>query len=339
MRIFSKGHGRAIALGVVLAGAGITSVEAQRPDPWRVGFSGFLSIGPGIVSTDSQLSTNDDNERTSSLNDSGKSTNSFIPLVLGELRYTFASGNTQLYGGIPPGNAVEGDFLPEIGIRHRYADQTVLSLALLTGIPSLGEAWSDPFVVNQDRTKTDVSTFGARIGGEGLFGTGLALEYRYLQRDFDEERSGTFLGLNRVQRDLLDRDLQQHRVSAGYRIDLGSGISLKPNLAVTVGQAEGDANSYVAYRPEVTLAWVEGRWLFTANAGVGFAEYDKANPVFSRTREDDELGAQLSLGYAQPFNIANTRIDGIVGASRRDSNIGFYDSDTLIAGVLFGYSF
>ena len=78
--------------------------EAQQPLPRESGFSGYIEILGAYTSTNSQLNTDSQNEKTGSLDRSGDRVGKFRPFPLGLLSYTFADIRTQLYIGILPEN-------------------------------------------------------------------------------------------------------------------------------------------------------------------------------------------------------------------------------------------
>jgi len=67
---------------------------AQEPLPRTSGFSGYIEILGAYISTNSQLSTDSDNEKTDSLEESGERVGKVRPFPLGLIRYTFAEKRT-----------------------------------------------------------------------------------------------------------------------------------------------------------------------------------------------------------------------------------------------------
>ncbi len=78
------------------------------------------------------------------------------------------------------------------------------------------------------------------------------------------------------------------------------------------------------------------------NGYFGQADYDKRNPVFGKTREDDLYGASATVYYTNPWgwSLSRQRIGAFLRDRRlrsADSNIDFYNQQALLGmgGVAF----
>ena len=325
----------------IFSGAG----HAQQPMPKKSGFGGYVELLGAYFSSDSQLNTDNDNRRTDSLDDSGKRVSSYRVLPLGLVNYTFAEARTQLYLGILPENVAQGQFQVEGGVRHWLENGTQLRAAFIPITPFQAKTWEDPFVVGQKRSKTDVESYGLKVAAETIFGTGLNLKYGFATRNVDDEKSGTFLsslpGSTLTPQDLndIDRDANFHRLTAEYAFRINAKMRLKPGLRYTRGDADGNANSFNALRPELTFSYFGNPFQLSVNAFVRFEDYDDNHPVFDKTRHDDAYGLFAILGYRDPFGLKKFRIDWFNFISRNDSNINFYESTSYGTALGFGYTF
>ncbi|GHX77024.1 hypothetical protein VCSRO160_0949 [Vibrio cholerae] len=82
---------------------------AQGPtDRNQPGWDVTLSLNSFYVRDKSQMNTNDDNAITTDLQQSGTSTSELLFAPLGNVQYTFASGNTQLFAGQSTDQVIEG---------------------------------------------------------------------------------------------------------------------------------------------------------------------------------------------------------------------------------------
>jgi hypothetical protein len=70
-----------------------------------------------------------------------------------------------------------------------------------------------------------------------------------------------------------------------------------------------------------------------------FTEFDEVDPVFGLTRDEDKISVNLMVQYAAPFGFENYAIQTMLGFSRSDSNIEYYNTESITAGVFLNYSF
>jgi len=318
---------------------------AQEPLPRESGFSGYIEILGTFISTNSQLNTDSENKRTDSLNKSGERVNKFRPMPLGLIRYTFVEQRTQLFMGVPPENVAQGQFFVEAGVRHMLSNGTGLRASGVPLTPIEQETWEDPFVVGQNRQRTDIESYGFKLAAETILGSGLTLKYGWVRQKLDDEKSGTFLlsqpgnSLTSDDLDDLDRDAHFHRLSAEYSFRTGPRMRLTPILRYTRGDARGDANSFHAFNPQFSFLYFGNE--LQASASVSFKSewYDSEHPVFDKTRRDFSPGLFAILGYKNLFGFENFRIDWFNAIFETNSNIDCYESLTFITALGVGYTF
>ena len=318
---------------------------AQEPLPAESGFSGYIEILGAFISTNSQLNTDSDNKQTDSLDSSGERVNNIRPVPLGLIRYTFAEIRTQLYMGVLPENVAQGLFFVEAGVRHILQNGTGLRTSVIPLTPIEAETWEDPFVVGQNRKRTDIESWGFKLAAETILGSGLTLRYGWVKQELDDERSGDFLisqpgsSLTLDDLDDLDRDAHFHRLTGEYAIPILPRLRLTPILRYTRSQADGDANSYHSLSPEISFMYFGQQLQASVNLSVLGERYDSRNPVFDKTRRDIRPRIFSILGYKDPFGFKNFRVDWFNAYSYGNSNIDFYDASTFISALGIGYSF
>jgi hypothetical protein len=318
---------------------------AQEPLPRTSGFSGYIEILGAYISTNSQLNTDSDNKRTDSLNDSGERVGKIRPFPLGLIRYTFAEKRTQLFLGVLPENVAQGQFQVEAGVRHVLSNGTGLRASIIPLTPIGNETWEDPFVVGQNRERTDINSYGVKLAAENILGSRLTFKYGWARQTLDDESSGTFLlsqpdsFLTPDDLDDLDRDAQFNRLTAEYSFQIASRMVLKPILRYTRGDAEGDANSFDALTVQLSYLYFGKQLQASVNASVKTEWYDKTHPVFNKTRRDTSPGLFAILGYKDPFGFKDFRIDWFNAFFIANSNINFYESSNFITAIGIGYSF
>ncbi len=324
---------------------GSNAAYAQQPMPRQSGFAGYLEILGAYTSSNSQLNTDSKNKQTDSLDESGERVGEVRPFPLGLVSYTFADIRTQLYVGILPENVAEGQILFETGVRHDLTDGTSLRAAFLPVSPMEQKAWEDPFVVGQDRDRTDIRSWGLKLVADNIAGSGFNLRGGLVRRLIDDENSGEFLlsqpGSNLTLDDLdkLDRDSYLYRLTGQYAITLAPRVRLLPIIRYLRGDAEGDANSFNAIAPQLSLQYFSRQWQIALNASARGQWYDDSHPVFDKTREDYNMGLFAIVGYMDPLGWKNFRFDWFNGAFLQKSNIDFFESTSFLTALGVGYVF
>lgn len=330
-----------LSIWIIMSGQALAGEsEGHEPeDEFKPGFSGYIQPLVGVMSTKSNSTVGDDNEKIDSLDQDAKSETEFAPIVLFNLGYTLKNGTTQFYVGTPEQEIIEGTFLAEVGGRQKFSDGTILSAAW---IPNLldDDVWSDPFLTGRDRQETDRETQAFRFTAKSIFGTPLTLRYGFAQQEVENDRAGYFVpGLTASDRAKLKRDSDFHLVEAQYSIPLDMGIMITPQIGYLIGDADGDANSFKQFQGKITVEYPLGRWQLFGNVNMASSDYDETNPVFNKTREDKVYGAMLGVGYAAPFGWENIMVNVYTSFEQRDSNIKFYDSTSAMAGVGLSWMF
>jgi hypothetical protein len=279
------------------------------------------------------------------LEKSGKRVDNFKLLPLGLIAYTFAELRTQLFLGVLPETVVQGQFQVEAGVRHDLLDGTSLRASAIPITPFEKETWEDPFVVDQNRKETDITSYGFKLSAENIRASGIGLEYKWIRQKIDKEKSGTFLisqpGSPLTPEDLddLDRDSKSHRFSAEYSLELMPRMSLKPILRYTREDAKGSANSFHAFTTQLSFSYSGDKWQAFVNGIVKREWYDDTHPVYDKTRRDFNLGMFAIIAYKDPFGLEGFRIDWLNGFFMSNSNINFYESTNYLTALGIAYNF
>ena len=231
------------------------------------------------------------------------------------------------------------------GFKQDLTDGTILRAAVLPISPLEQETWEDPFVVDQDRDRTDISSWGFKLVADNIAGSGFNLRGGFIRQQINNERSGEFLisqpasTLTIDDLDDLDRDTYVYRLTAQYSLRVAPRVRLLPILRYIRGDAEGDANSFHGLTPQLSLQYFGNQLQIALNASVNREWYDKTQPVFDKTRKDYNFGLFAILGYKYPFGWKNFRIDWFNAYSKSTSNIDFYQSSTFVTALGIGYTF
>ena len=319
---------------------GVKLATALEPVPEESGFGGFVRPGVGYINYKSNLVASFvgldlSDKKINSLTDSPDSQSNGIALVPFSLEYTFASTRTQLFMGTELTDLIRFDLSQQIGVKQEIGQAGILQGGFLfNGIPA--KEWKDPYVVNQNRDETSRTATGGRLVWDRMFGIPLQLQYSYRKIDIGSEKSGEFLGLTSAERDLLDRNGDRHVAEAIYRFRFAQKHTLAPQFIYTKDNRDGDARKNDAYDFQLTYAYIGKPFSLTANAFVGWADYDEKNPIYGKTQNDDRYGILGALYYTNPWNwslFGSNPMNFFINAGfvKTDASIDFYDQEALIA--------
>ena len=321
---------------------------AIPPIPAESGFSGYVNIGAAYAEFENNMvvgikSYDLGKKRITSLDESLDSESTGLPAFNIELVYTFAPQRTQLFLGNSLEDLLRLDSSGQLGIRHELGDTSIVAASFVFSSQPT-EVWEDPYVINQNRIETDRTSKGVRLTWDRILDSELQLEYTYRKIDIDTERSGTFLGLSLFEALLLDRNGKQHTAEILYRFFLHEKKQrIIPSFQYTRFDLDGEAMANDTYLFQLTYGYEGKKFPFVVNGMISTADYDKRNPVFNKTREDDRWGGSVMVFYRTPFGWQGPSfvkgwslwVNGAYYES--DSNIDFYDSNITMygAGALF----
>lgn len=325
----------ALALWPALSQAEVLGIPKQD------GFSGFVSAGAAYNQLDSNTlvgSDKDASRRINSWNDMASTDGTDLSLNF-DLRYTFADARTQIYLGNLIHDALRLDFSQQLGVRRQFGDQGIGSIAyVFSGFST--ELWQDPYRTGSDRSTTDRSSKGIRLGWDGIAGSGFDASYTFRNIALDEERSGQSVSdLTAAQRASLDRNGSSQSLDLGYNWALGRGQLLRPGLTYSVKDADGDAMDYTRLTGQLTHSLRTPQYSLISNLFAGTLRYDQANPVFDRKADANEYGVNVNFFWHRLAGVA--QLSGILSATygKSDSDIDFFDSELsqVSAGVLYSF--
>ena len=313
---------------------------ALEPIPVESGFSGFIRPGGGYMRFKSNmvasfLGFDLSDDSINSLTDSPNTQSTGIALAPFALRYTFAGTRTQLFLGTELTDLIRFDLAQQVGLKQEIGRFGLLQGGLLfNGIPV--KVWKDPYVVDKNRNDTSRRDTGARLVWDRVFGSELQMQYTYRKIDLGSEKSGEFLGLSSGDRGRLDREGDRHVAEVLYRFSFAKKHRLAPTFIYARDDLDGQAMANHTYDFQLTYTYFGDPVVITANGFFGGADYDKRNPIFGKTRDDDRYGAQGSLFYKNPWGwrlFGSAPVNFFVNAAYvyADSNIDFYDQGAILA--------
>ena len=316
---------------------------AITPIPPESGFSGFINIGAGVTTVESNTlaesgSIELGNKTITSLNKSPNSETSGLPVLGLEIAYTFASTKTQVFFGNQLEDFIRFDFSARGGIRQKIGNAGVIGISFVE-TPLATEVWEDPFVTGSERTSSERTSSGYRLIWDKIYGSGLELRYSSREVDIDKERSGEALGLSAADRTLLDRNGDRNRFSVQYTFKWNENKHIvTPVIAYTDQDLDGGAVAYDGLSLSVNYIYSVNRWKFITNTTYAELKYDEINPVFSDKADSSRVGASFTAFYNKPFGWNWTANAGVVWF-QENSDIDFYDSSVSLVNIGMLYQF
>ena len=334
-----------VLVTVLLVGADLAT--ALEPVPTESGFSGFFRPGVGYLRyktnmVASFLGYDLAEKKTDYLTDSPDAESTGFALFPFALRYTFASTATQVFLGSDIYDLARFDYAQQIGVKQGLGRFGILQGGFLfSSIPA--KVWKDPYIADQDRKKTNRKSMGFRLVWDRIMDTHLELQYTYRKIDISSEQSGNFLGLSSDARDRLKRDGDNHSVQILYRFTLADKHRLVPAFIYTKDDRDGEAMKSDVYDFQLTYAYLGDPFTLFLNGLIGWADYDKKNPIYGKKQEDDRYGFNGQLYYKNPWGwtlLGSQPMVFYVSTAyvEYSSNIDFYDQEGFMATVGVGWT-
>jgi hypothetical protein len=337
---------RAVIAGALVGIAGFPSVQAAAV-PEQPGWSGFVQLGYSyngvenneVAGTGIGGYTEFTPESIDSIFSSPDSVTEGLPTYNFNVGYTFNT-RTELFAGRELVDAVRFDATQQLGVRQELSDKSNLSIAyVFSGIPT--KVWEDPYVQGQRRSKTDRDSQGLRLTYGDILGTRAQLQYTYRKIEIDTERSGQFLGLTPAEQDLLRRKGDEQSIRAGYLFDLGNKESLLPEFVYVDDNRDGHAMKSEQWGMQLTYANVGERYNLALTGSYMKADYDKTNPIYGKTRDDNSWGFGGTVFDKRLLSSLGKDwwATAAAGYYTSDSNINFYNSTlwTVSLGAMYRF--
>jgi hypothetical protein len=333
---------------VALLSVGIVPAAlAIEPIPSTPGWRGFVVLGAGYADLKSNTVAGNDlveigQPTISSVAQGPQSDDTFLPVVTGEINYTFGNG-WQAFFGTSLEDAVTLDGVTQLGVRKDLGSAGILQGGLLfSGIPT--QVWEDPYAEGVRRQETDRDSTGVRLQWDRVLGSALELTFSYRDISIDTERSGegvASVACNAACQELLRRDGDQYHFDASYLFRAGEGGRhlLRPMLRYTVDDRDGEAMSSDAYRLQLSYVFLGQGYSVASNVAYGSSSYDAPNPIFGREIDADGVVLDTTLFYRLPFESGRWQAVASVLWGEANSDVAFHDNELFLISVGAMYRF
>lgn len=320
-----------------------TPALALEKIPTETGFSGFVLGGAGVTRLKSNMisgnsMTDFDLERNTSDGSPDSDTTSSA-VINGKIAYTWADSKTQVFLGTNMENYLRYDLSTELGVRQGLEDNSIFNASFLFSSMAT-KVWRDPYDTSGNkRSDTDRTSNGIKLAWENIADSGWGVTLKQRKIELDNEQSGIEQGLSVADQRLLDREGDETSLQVKYEHNLGGGHFLVPSYQYTNYDLDGDAMANDEHLLQLSHAYFNEQWKFVTNVAYGQASYDKRNPIYNKTQDDDIYGLSFSAFYAEPFGLKDTHAVASMATYRASSNIDFYDTNITTGTLALMYSF
>jgi hypothetical protein len=335
-------------LALFFALLALTSMaNAIQPIPEKPGWSGFVTLGAGSVTSKTNMLAGIPrygitlgDQKISSLSNEPSSVTSALPQVNLSINYTFST-RTQLFIGNSLENVVQFDTVTIGGVRQQFADKSILEVsAVSTPVLSPVQVWKDPYVVGVNRQATDRTSRGLRIEYDKIAGSGFGVQYTQRRIDINQELSGTTqLGLTPGEAQALSRKGDTKRLVGSYQFRHKNKNVFEVRFGRLQEDLDGKAMSGDQNEVQLTHVYLGERFTLASNLFLAHEDYDEINPVFGKTRKDDNLGLGFVVFDKKIFKSKKWVGQATLVWYNQNSNINFYDASSTIIALGAQYRF
>ncbi|MGF1681862.1 DUF2860 domain-containing protein [Photobacterium minamisatsumaniensis] len=325
----------AVTIGIFSLALLSLEAHANGPRPWTSGFGADISFLAGYTDSTSQFNT--DNHTTSSLDSDAPSQGSAFFSPLGTISYTMDSLDKQIYFGTSRSDLALGRFHVELGYRQRIEGKGMITLSYVPGVLKT-DTWKDPFITDIQREETESTIQGVRFQYDKILGSNFSLELSGGQQAIDDEQSG-ITNYTPEEQAKLNREGNIYYAELGYFHPISRFQILRSAINYTRLDADGAAMASNSFGAEVGIIQAMRSSSLALTLSYNNTSYDESNPVFDTKQKDDKWGAFLAYEYKEPFDWENWGVVSLIGYNQNQSNINFYDEDSLLISLGINYKF
>ena len=336
-----------LSLFALLTVGAAPAAMAIEPIPTTPGWRGFVVLGAGYTDLTSNTVAGNNlidigQPTINSVTQRPQSDDAFLPVVTGEINYTFGGG-WQAFFGTSLEDAVTLDGVTQLGARKDLGSAGIVQGGLLfSGIPT--QVWEDPYAEGVPRDETDRDSAGVRLEWDRILGSAFDVTFSYRDISIDTERSGegvTSVTCDAACRDLLVRDGDQYSFDVSYLYRLGEGQRhlVRPMVRYTIDDRDGEAISSDSYRLQLSYIFLGQGYTVASNLAYVSSSFDARNPIFGARTDTDGLVVDTTLFYRLPIESGRWQAVGSVLWGEGDSDVAFHDNEIFMisAGVMYRF--
>ena len=319
----------------LIASMAAASVMALDPMPQKAGFSGSLAVGAAGGKVESNFLARvlgiDLSDSTINSLSSPASTQIISPTFDYNIGYTFDSKKTRIFVASAAEASIDFSSNTTLNFRHDFDAIGHVELSALAPPIARVDVWKNPYLTDQKRSRTELSSSGVRATWDKILGTNFEFKVTLKERDVDDELSGQNLGLSVAQEKLLERGGDVTVVELGYAFVLGGGKNMvRPSIAYVDRDLDGGAMSQDGYRLGVAHMYNGGDFKWLNRAFYESVDGDKVNPIFDKTNDADLFIVASELRFSQPLGWDNWVATTGIQWGKNDADIDFNKSSILL---------
>lgn len=193
------------------------------------------------------------------------------------------------------------------------------------------ETWADPFLVNEVREISEESGNAYRFQYDNILSSGFNVDLGYYDKQLDDERSASLYSESEASQ--LDREgygLYSKLSWTGYA---GPGTFIQPAIRRNLFHADGKAQSYTLWGYSLTLIHRAKPHSWALTVDYALSDYDAQHPIFALLQENEKKGATLAYQYSGLMGYPSLGANLLFTYSDTDSNITFYEENSLFVAT------
>lgn len=300
------------------------------PEGEKSSIKGSVGIGAMVINLSDNLNPDGSDKRLDSLNSTADKELTVIPFILPEVVYDIGEPDgAKLYLNTRPAIEEVG-FAINVGGSHPLSDVGMIDVSVF--LTPLEKVYKDPYLIDVARESTSATKYGAKVAVNNILDTELGMSAVYMKNEVDDDVIG------KLQPDLA-RDGAVYAFTAEYGLFSSPTFELKPRFTVSKGEYDGESNSFFKGKFDLEARYTIDRLTFLPQVSYSHSTYDTIDPIFAETRKNDGYGAMMIVSYATPFNLEDWALQGLIGYGRGESNIAFYDTESVSGGIFMTYRF
>jgi len=322
--------------------AGIALPASALPQMPQAGFNGSIRAGFAGGEMDTNFLARLDgfqvelsDERIDDLGSPG-SEDLYIPLVSGEVGWTFGNERTRVSVGNDYTDPLQFDRATIVSLRHDFESvgQFRLDGLINWGFETL--VWRDPYRTERNRRRTDQSVNGGRLIWDRIFTSGFGVDLVYKERDVNTEQSGDSLDLAAAERKLLERDGDVYYAELNYHYQVDQWHSVVPGVAYVERDLDGKAMAQEGVVVGLEHLYLSDDLEWQSEIRYTSLDGEETNPIFGQEHSADGFSMASRLEFRELFGAGSLGAwspNVFVTYAEEDSKVNFNDTSIWTAGV------